>query len=52
MDYLDDFLVGLQSDEYDDEFWFWSDFQDLGMGIPDPEWDRRCQGLDKLMFDK
>ena len=29
MDYLDDFLVGPQSDE----FWFWSDSQDLGMGI-------------------
>ena len=52
MDYLDDFLVGPQSDEYDDdEFWFWSDFQDLGMGIPDPEWDRRCRGLEKLMLD-
>ena len=41
MDYLDDFLIGPQSDEYDYE-WY---------NIPDPEWDRRCQGLDKLMFD-
>ena len=39
MDYLDDFLVGPQSDEYE-----WYD-------IPDPEWDRRCRGLEKLTLD-
>lgn len=34
MDYLDDFLIGPQSDEYDDDsYWFWSDERDLGMGI-------------------
>ena len=33
MDYLDDFLVGPQSDEYNDEFWFWSDSQGIGMRI-------------------
>lgn len=39
MDYLDDFLIGPQCEEYYEN------------EIPDPEWDRRCQGLDKLMFD-
>ena len=47
MNYLDDFLIGPQSDEYDsDEFWFWSDFQDLGMGIPDFGRNKRYQGLE------
>ena len=50
MNYLDDFLIGPQSDEYDDEFWFWSDFQDLEMGISNPEGDVKDQK--KLMFDK
>lgn len=38
MDYLDDFLIGPQSDEYDYE-------------IPEPEWNQRCRGLEKLMLD-
>lgn len=42
MDYLDDFLIGPQSDEYT---WYYEN------EIPDPEWDRRCRGLDKLMLD-
>ena len=33
MNELDDFLVGPQSDEYNDNFWFWSDERDLGMEI-------------------
>ena len=43
MDYLDDFLVGPQSDEYEYDYKYYD--------IPDPEWDRRCRGLEKLMFD-
>lgn len=34
MNELDDFLCERQSDEYDeDSFWFWIDEYDLGMGI-------------------
>ena len=36
MDYLDDFLVGPQSDEYEYDY-----------EIPEPEWNQRCRGLEK-----
>jgi len=43
MDYLDDFLVGPQSDEYGNDWYTYE--------IPEPEWNQRCQGLEKLMLD-
>ena len=43
MDYLDDFLIGPQSDEYSNDWYIYE--------IPEPEWNQRCQGLEKLMFD-
>ena len=47
MNYLDDSFIDSQNDEYgSDEFWFWSDFQDLGMGIPEPGRNKRCQELE------
>ena len=43
MDYLDDFLIGPQSDEYGNDWYTYE--------IPEPEWDRGYQGLEKLMLD-
>jgi hypothetical protein len=43
MDYLDDFLVSPQSDEYGNDWYIYE--------IPEPEWNQRCRGLEKIMLD-